>query len=92
MIAVCNICVCTGHQHFAQEMFLLVQSRWEEDERSRKRRQEEARKAEERLKEEVRRAEEALKREEAARAKEESLRRQKEAEEHSPAMGLLVDA
>lgn len=70
-----------GHQHFAQEMFLLVQSRWEEDERSRERRQEEARKAEERLKEEVRRAEEALKREEAARAKEEALRRQKEAEE-----------
>eukprot|EP00435_Cladocopium_sp_Y103_P068526 s178_g31.t1 len=81
-----------GHQRFAQEMFLLVQSRWEEDERSRKRRQEEAREAEERVKEEMRRAEEALKREEAGRAKEEALRRQKEAEEPSPAMGLLVDA
>eukprot|EP00434_Breviolum_minutum_P040540 symbB.v1.2.036025.t1/scaffold4988.1/size32064/3 len=63
-----------GQQQFAQEMFLLVQSRWEEDERSRRRRQEEAMRAEEREKEKKKRAE-------AARAKEEALRRQKEAEE-----------
>jgi len=68
--------VQTGQQQFAQEMFLLVQSRWEEDERSRRRRQEEAMRAEEREKEKKKRAE-------AARAKEEALRRQKEAEEPS---------
>ena len=77
---VCNT-TPTGHQQFAQEMFLLVQSRWEEDERTRRHRQEEARKAEERAREAKRKAEEAARREEAAKAKEAALRRQREAEE-----------
>ena len=71
----------SGQQAFAQEMFLLVQSRWEEDERSRKRRQEEARQAEQRAAEEAKRQEEARRRMEAAKAKEEALRKQKEAED-----------
>eukprot|EP00913_Durusdinium_trenchii_P014825 g13902.t1 len=72
-----------GEQHFAQEMFLLVQSRWEEDERTRRQRQEEQQRAEQQAAEQLRKAEEAWRRQEAQKAKEEALRKQKEAEERS---------
>ena len=68
-------------QPHAQEMFLLVQSRWEEDEKGRKqRKQAEARKEEERLAEEERQRQREAARE-AARAREAALRRQRDAEE-----------
>ncbi|CAJ1342670.1 unnamed protein product [Effrenium voratum] len=70
-----------GDQRFAQEMFLLVQGRWEEDERARKRRME----AQQQEAEALARQEEALRRRQeaqrAAKAREEALQRQKEVEE-----------
>lgn len=64
----------SGEQHFAQEMFLLVQSRWEEDERTRRQRQEEQQRAEQQAAEQLRKAEEAWRRQEAQKAKEEAGR------------------
>ena len=70
-----------ARQPYAQEMFLLVQSRWEEDEKGRKqRKQAEARRQEEQQAEEERQRQREAARE-AAKAREAALRRQRDVEE-----------